>query len=59
MQPVIRQAQEGAEGEAHGGDVGAGGADLSPFHATALLQAAVVVFDSPGWEGQLLPAGRG
>ena len=59
MQPVILQAQKGAEGEANVGDLGAGGADLSPFHAAALLQAAVVVFDSPGLEGQLLPAGRG
>ena len=59
MQPVILQAQKGAEGEANVGDLGSGGADLSPFHAAALLQAAVVVFDGPGLEGQLLPAGRG
>ncbi len=59
MQPVILQAQKGAEGEANVGDLGSGGADLSPFHAAALLQAAVVVFDGPGLVGQLLPAGRG
>ena len=59
MQPVILQAQEGAEGEANVGDLGAGGADLSPFHAAALLEAAVVVCAGPGLEGQLLPAGRG
>ncbi len=58
MQPVILQAQKGAEGKANVGDLGAGGADLGPFHATALLQAAVVVCDSPSLEGQLLPAGR-
>ncbi len=59
MQPVILQAQKGAEGKANVGDLSSGGADLGPFHAAALLQAAVVVFDRPGLEGQLLPAGRG
>ena len=59
MQPVILQAQKGAEGKANVGDLSSGGADLGPFHAAALLQDAVVVFDRPGLEGQLLPAGRG
>ncbi len=56
---MILQAQKRAEGEANVGNLGSGGADLGPFHAAALLQAAVVVLDGPGWEGQLLPAGRG
>ena len=59
MQPVILQAQKGAEGEANVSDLSAGGADLSPFHAAALLEAAVVVCAGPGLECQLLPAGRG
>ncbi len=56
---MILQAQKRAEGEAHVGDFGSGGADLSPFHAAPLLQAAVVVLDCPSVMGQLLPAGRG
>ena len=58
-QSVILQAQKRAEEEANVGDLSSGGADLHPFHAAALLQAAMVVFDGPDFEDQLLPAVRG
>ena len=57
--PVILQAQKRAEGEANEGALDSGRADLSPFHAVALLQVAVVVLDGPSLVGQLLLAGRG